>query len=215
MSFDHRATGGFGRGEGVGCVILKPLDEALRDGDKIRAIIRNSGINQDGRTVGITMPSSDAQEALARAVYQSAGLDPLETTYVESHGTGRCSNHAGESQNGTLVIMQGTAVGDPIEAAALGSVFGRSTTKNAFYVGSLKSNIGHLEGASGVVSIIKAAMMLEKGFILPNCDFQAPNPAIPFEKWNMKVSQTYQTTSSSFHTYLSLDPYQANIMASE
>lgn len=111
--------------------------------------------------------------------------------------------------------MQGTAVGDPIEAAALGAVFGRSTTQNALYVGSLKSNIGHLEGASGVVSIIKAAMMLEKGFLLPNCDFQAPNPAIPLEKWNMKVFQTYRTTSSSFHTYSSLDPYQANNVASE
>lgn len=98
MSFDHRATGGFGRGEGVGCVILKPLDEAIRDGDKIRAVIRNSGINQDGKTVGITMPSSDAQKALTRAVYQSADLDPLETAYVECHGTGRCSNQASQSQ---------------------------------------------------------------------------------------------------------------------
>lgn len=87
----------------------------------------------------------------------------------------------------TLVTWQGTAVGDPIEAAAIGAVFGRSATNNALYVGSLKSNIGHLEGASGVVSIIKTAMMLERGYILPNCDFQAPNPAIPLVKWNMKV----------------------------
>ena len=97
MSFDHRATGGFGRGEGVGCVILKPLNEA------IKAIIRNSGINQDGKTVGITMPNCDAQKALARSVYQSANLDPLETAYVECHGTGRCSNHASETQAGALV----------------------------------------------------------------------------------------------------------------
>ncbi|KAL8734235.1 MAG: hypothetical protein Q9181_003294 [Wetmoreana brouardii] len=169
MAFDHRATGGFGRGEGVGCVILKPLDTAIRDGDRIRAVIRNSGINQDGKTVGITMPSPDAQEALARAVYRSAGLDPLETQYVECHGTG-------------------TAVGDPIEVAALGSVFGRAANSpDSLYVGSIKSNIGHLEGASGVVAIIKAAMMLEKGFLLPNCNFQKPNPAIPFDTWNMKV----------------------------
>ena len=100
MSFDHRATGGFGRGEGVGCIILKRLDEAIRDGDKIRAVIRNSGINQDGKTVGITMPSSDAQVALARSVYHSAGLDPLETAYVESHGTGRCSSHARRESKG-------------------------------------------------------------------------------------------------------------------
>lgn len=98
MAFDSRATGGFGRGEGVGCVILKPLDEAIRDNDKIRAVIRNSGINQDGKTVGITSPSSDAQEALAQAVYQAAGLDPLDTEYVECHGTGRCSAQISKSE---------------------------------------------------------------------------------------------------------------------
>ena len=169
MPFDERATGGFGRGEGIGCIILKPLDEAMRAGDNIRAIIRNSGVNQDGKTAGITMPSSEAQEALIRSVYESAKLDPLETGYVECHGTG-------------------TKVGDPIEAAAVGAVFGRpAKTRTPLYVGSLKSNIGHLEGASGIVAIIKAALMVEKGFIPPNCDFQKPNPNIPFEKWNMKV----------------------------
>ena len=91
MAFDSRATGGFGRGEGVGCVILKPLDDAIRDNDKIRAVIKNSGINQDGRTVGITMPNVEAQTALAQAVYQAANLNPLETDYVECHGTGECS----------------------------------------------------------------------------------------------------------------------------
>ena len=103
MAFDSRATGGFGRGEGVGCVILKSLDEAIRDNDKIRAVIRNSGINQDGKTVGITMPSSDAQEVLAQAVYQAAGLNPLETGYVECHGTGRCSTHASRSDKRSLM----------------------------------------------------------------------------------------------------------------
>lgn len=88
-----------------------------------------------------------------------------------------------------LLICQGTAVGDPIEAAALGAVFGRSgASKDTLYIGSIKSNIGHLEGASGVVAIIKAAMMLEKGFILPNCDYQRPNATIPFDTWQMKVS---------------------------
>lgn len=94
MAFDSRATGGFGRGEGVGCIILKPLDRAIQENDRIRAVIRNSGINQDGKTVGITSPSSDAQEALARAVYKAAALNPMETEYVECHGTGRCSPHA-------------------------------------------------------------------------------------------------------------------------
>ncbi|KAL8887312.1 MAG: hypothetical protein Q9215_005099 [Flavoplaca cf. flavocitrina] len=153
MAFDHRATGGFGRGEGVGCLVLKPLDAAVRDGDTIRSIIRNSGVNQDGKTVGITMPNPDAQESLARSVYRSAGLDPLDTQYVECHGIG-------------------TAVGDPIEAAALGAVLGRPAgSKQPLYIGSVKSNIGHLEGASGVIAIIKATLMLEKGYLLPNYDF--------------------------------------------
>lgn len=116
------------------------------------------------------MPSSDAQETLIRSVYAAAGLDPSEIGYIESHGTG-------------------TAVGDPIEAAALGAVFGHRRPKTSpLYVGSLKSNIGHLEGASGVVSVIKTIMMLEKGFILPNYDFEKLNPKIPFADWNMKVN---------------------------
>ena len=94
MAFDSRATGGYGRGEGVGCVILKPLDKAIQDNDKIRAVIRSSGLNQDGKTVGITLPSADAQEILARAVYKAVGLNPLETDYVECHGTGGCFIHA-------------------------------------------------------------------------------------------------------------------------
>ena len=195
MTFDSRATGGFGRGEGVGCVILKPLDKAIQDNDRIRAVIRNSGINQDGKTLGITLPSSDAQEALAQDVYKAANLNPLETDYVECHGTGTCSTHPSRSEKTLLMTWQGTAIGDPIEAAATGAVFGRSAdAKYPLYVGSLKSNIGHLEGASGVLAIIKAALMLEKGFLLPNCDFQHPNPAIPFQKWNMKVRRKCQVS---------------------
>ena len=88
-------------------------------------------------------------------------------------------------------------MGDPIEAAAIGAVFGRSSdSKYPLYIGSLKSNIGHLEGASGVVAIIKATLMLEKGFFLPNCDFQRPNPVIPFDKWNMKVFREFQVSPS-------------------
>ncbi len=106
MSLGSRATGGFGRGEGVGCAILKPLDQAVRDNDKIRAVIRNSGINQDGKTVGITSPSSDAQEALAQAVYQAAGLDPLETTYVECRGTGMSSTLVGKSEETVIDFVR-------------------------------------------------------------------------------------------------------------
>ena len=86
-TYDHRANG-YSRGEGAACVILKPLAEALKNGDTIRGIIRNTGTNQDGKTNGITLPSSEAQESLIRRVYEAAGLDPIQTTYVEAHGTG-------------------------------------------------------------------------------------------------------------------------------
>ena len=167
-AFDERATSGFGRGEGTSCIVLKPLDAALRDGDPVRAIIRNSGCNQDGKTAGITMPNGEAQKGLIRSVYEAARLDPLETAYVEAHGTG-------------------TATGDPIEASALGEIFGRRSDQAPLTIGSLKSNIGHLEGTSGISSVIKTALMLERKFLLPNCDLQKLNPKIPFDKWNMKV----------------------------
>ena len=167
-AFDDRATSGFGRGEGSACIILKPLEAALKDGDPIRSIICNSGANQDGKTAGITMPNGEAQASLIRSIYRIAGLDPLQTDYVEAHGTG-------------------TATGDPIEATALGKVFGRDPGKPPVVIGSIKSNIGHLEAASGIASVIKAALMLERGFYVPNCDLQTPNRKIPFQKLNLKV----------------------------
>ncbi|PMD36739.1 BcPKS8, polyketide synthase [Hyaloscypha variabilis F] len=168
FSFDNRGTG-YGRGEGCGMVVLKPLEQALRDNDTIRAVIVGSGINQDGKTPGITMPNGAAQEALMQQVYRSAGINPKDTGYVEAHGTG-------------------TKVGDPIEATALHNVFGEErSARNPLYIGSVKSNIGHLEAASGIISIIKTAMMLERGFILPNYDFKKPNDKIPFSKWHLKV----------------------------
>lgn len=104
-----------------------------------------------------------------RDVYKTAGIDPSQTGYVEAHGTG-------------------TKVGDPLEAKALKAVFGEGrTAKQPLLVGSLKSNIGHLEGSSGVVSVIKTALMLERGFVLPNCNFSKANEEIPLDKWNMKV----------------------------
>ncbi|KAG5953604.1 Type I Iterative PKS [Claviceps sorghi] len=169
FSFDHRAKSGFARGEGVGCLVLKPLDQALKDNDKIRCIITNTGTNQDGKTVGLSTPSGEAQEALIRQVYERAAISPQDTGYVEAHGTG-------------------TKVGDPIEAAALHQVFGAGRSKRTpLYIGSVKSNVGHLENASGIISIIKACLMLEKGFILPNVHFEKPNEAIPLEVWHMKV----------------------------
>ncbi|KAI0540222.1 hypothetical protein GGR58DRAFT_511879 [Xylaria digitata] len=147
-SFDNRGTG-FGRGEGCGVIVLKPLDKARRDNDQIRAIIAGSGINQDGKTPGITMPCGEAQEKLIRQVYNNSGLSPADCGFVEAHGTG-------------------TRVGDPIEATAIHNVF-------------------HQGRASGIVAVIKSALMLERGFILPNYDFKHPNEKIPFKTWNMKV----------------------------
>jgi acyl transferase domain-containing protein len=150
-------------------VLLKPLDAALRDRDPVRAVILHSGISQDGRTQGITMPNGHAQEELIRRVYREANIRPEDCGFVEMHGTG-------------------TKVGDPIEARAAHAALGAGrSSKNPLYIGSVKSNIGHLEGASGVVALIKAAMMLDNGLLLPNADFKKPNEDIPLEEWNMKV----------------------------
>ncbi|KAI1100340.1 putative polyketide synthase [Jackrogersella minutella] len=167
-SFDHKADG-YSRGEGAGFCILKPLHLALRDNDVIRCVIRNSGVNQDGNTPGITLPSAEAQEALIRKIYADAGLNLADTTYVEAHGTG-------------------TAAGDPIEASALSATFGKARAPgDPLWMGSIKSNVGHLEGGSGLVQVIKGIMMLEKGEIAPTLWYEKPNPRIPMEDWNLSV----------------------------
>ncbi|TKW52440.1 Lovastatin diketide synthase LovF, partial [Colletotrichum tanaceti] len=160
FSYDHRASG-FGRGEGTACLVVKPLAAALADGDTVRAVIRNTAVSHSGRIPGgITMPSREAQESLARRVHREVGLDPKDTGFVEGHGTG-------------------TAVGDPIDAAAIATVYASPrSTSDPVHLGSVKSNIGHLEGASGVFSLIKATMMLERGVMLPNANFEKLHPAI-------------------------------------
>ncbi|KAE8356822.1 hypothetical protein BDV28DRAFT_144737 [Aspergillus coremiiformis] len=167
-TFDENASG-YARGEGIGCLILKPLRDAIHDHDPIRAIIRGSGLNQDGRTPGITLPSGGSQEALMRHVYQVAGLDPGETDFVEAHGTG-------------------TQAGDHIETAALAKVFchSRSSTR-PLRIGSIKTNVGHLEGTSGVAGVIKAVLMLENRTFLPNRNFRVLNPRIHCDEWKLKV----------------------------
>ncbi|KAI0120848.1 hypothetical protein F4776DRAFT_672631 [Hypoxylon sp. NC0597] len=165
-SFDHRANG-YARGEGIVALVVRPLSEALKNGDMIRAIIRSTGSNQDGRTPAISQPSAAAHERLIRRTYQKAGLDPGLTRYVEAHGTG-------------------TPIGDPIEIEGLGRVFrDYRSTKEPLYVGSIKANIGHLEGGSGIAGVIKTILILEKGIITPNALFEKPNPKIDTGFYNV------------------------------
>ncbi|KAE8386092.1 hypothetical protein BDV23DRAFT_187650 [Aspergillus alliaceus] len=167
-AFDHRAKG-YARGEGVATLVLKPLHMAMRDGDPIRAVIRGTGVNSDGRTAGITLPNGDAQEALIREVYRNAKLDPVDTGYFEAHGTG-------------------TQAGDPMEAGAIHRVFTANCKRSQpLYVGSIKTNIGHLEGASGLAGVVKAILCLEKGLIPPNINYKKPNERLDLEKWNLKI----------------------------
>ncbi|WPH00651.1 iterative type I polyketide synthase [Acrodontium crateriforme] len=166
FSFDHRADG-YARGEGVGTVIVKRISDAIRDGDTIRAVIRGSGVNQDGRTPGLTLPDSGAQERLIKSVYASAGLNLQDTAMVEAHGTG-------------------TTAGDPIEASAIARAFAGRKSKMPLFVGAIKSNTGHLEGAAGVAGVIKAILVLESGIIPPNANFEKVNPKIPAKKWNLQ-----------------------------
>jgi len=168
FTFDARADG-YVRGEGAAVVYIKPLDRALADGDRIYALIRSAVSNQDGHTSSMTVPSADAQAALLREAYREAGLSPKRVSYMEAHGTG-------------------TPVGDPIEAAALGRVLGDGRPADQpCLVGSVKTNIGHLEAGSGAVGLIKAALVLHRGAIPPNRNFETPNPVIPFESLGLKV----------------------------
>jgi acyl transferase domain-containing protein len=169
FTFDERANG-YGRGEGIGAVVLKPLEAALRDNDTIRAIIRGSGVNQDGRTPGITMPSKDAQAMNIRAVYKAAGLGYEKTAYFEAHGTG-------------------TQAGDPTELGAISDTFSEMRDpQNPIFVGSIKPNIGHLEGCAGIAGLVKGILMLEKGLIPPNLYFEKPNTRVDLDSWKIKVS---------------------------
>lgn len=173
FAFDHRANG-YGRGEGCGGLVLKPLSKALRDGDNVRAIIRNTVLNQDGRTPGISVPSGEAQEKAIRKAYKDAGLD-LSVDYVEAHGTG-------------------TAVGDPIEVEAIASALSKDRNpNNKLPIGSIKGNIGHTESAAGVAGLIKAVLMLEKGSIPPQVNFEKPNEKILVDDWNLKINSELES----------------------
>jgi acyl transferase domain-containing protein/acyl carrier protein len=158
-TLDARANG-YVRGEGCGVVVLKRLSDALRDGDRIRALIRGWAINQDGRSTGLTAPNVLSQQAMLRQALEHAGLSPDDVGYIELHGTG-------------------TPLGDPIEIEALREVFGRPRTDGSTCVlGAVKTNFGHLEGAAGVAGLIKAVLALEHEEIPKNLHFRRLNPRI-------------------------------------
>ncbi|KAI4194227.1 MAG: hypothetical protein LQ350_007892 [Teloschistes chrysophthalmus] len=167
-SFDHRANG-YARGDGFGVLVLKTLFQALKDGDSVRALIRSVGTDQDGHTQGgLTQPSQELQAQLIRETYRKAGLDMGLTRFFEAHGTG-------------------TAIGDPTEARAIGECFKMyRSPAEPLYVGAVKSNIGHLEGASGIAGIIMAVLVLETGMIPPNANFERLNPNIDAEFMNLE-----------------------------
>ncbi|KAH6850667.1 hypothetical protein B0I37DRAFT_396989 [Chaetomium sp. MPI-CAGE-AT-0009] len=166
-AFDARANG-YGRGEGVGTIVIKRLSDALAAGDPIRAVIRDTYLNQDGKTETITSPSQAAQEALIRECYRRAGLSPQGTQYFEAHGTG-------------------TPTGDPIEARAIAAVLGAGRA-DKLRIGSIKTNIGHTEAASGLAGLIKVVLALEKGQIPPSVNFEKPNPKLKLDEWGLKVA---------------------------
>lgn len=165
---------GYARGEGVACVVLKTLSAAVADGDPIDCIIRETGVNQDCRTRGITMPSSIAQANLIRNTYRRAGLDISKRAdrpqYFEAHGTG-------------------TQVGDPRESEAVHNAFfgGREDSlevEDAIHIGSIKTIIGHTEGTAGLAGLLKAALAVKNGYIPPNMLFNRINPAVaPYAKY--------------------------------
>ena len=161
-TFDARADG-FVRGEGCGMLVLKRLSQALADHDRIQAVIRGSALNQDGRSNGLTAPNGPSQEAVLRTALKNAGVEPGQVSYIETHGTG-------------------TALGDPIEVQAVGNVYcqGRTTP---LMLGSVKTNIGHLESAAGVAGVIKTILALQHKEIPPHLHLQKPNPYITWEDY--------------------------------
>ncbi|GGG35584.1 hypothetical protein GCM10010964_24330 [Caldovatus sediminis] len=166
-AFDARADG-YVRAEGAGVVVLKRLRDALADGDAIRAVLLGTGVNAAGRTVGLSLPNREAQAALLAEVLAESGVAPDRFAYFEAHGTG-------------------TQAGDPVEAGALGAAIGRHR-RAPLPVGSVKTNIGHLEAASGMAGLLKAMLVLERGAIPPSLHFETPNPDIDFAGLGLRVA---------------------------
>jgi myxalamid-type polyketide synthase MxaE and MxaD len=168
-TFDAAADG-YVRGEGCGIVVLKRLRDARRDGDPVLAVIRGSAVNQDGASSGLTVPNGPAQERVIRAALQQAGIEPGDVSYLEAHGTG-------------------TSLGDPIEVQAAAAVFSRARDpKRPLLIGSVKTNIGHLEAASGIAGLIKVVLALGREEIPASLHFRNPSPHIPWEQIPVRVA---------------------------
>ncbi|KAM4054371.1 reducing polyketide synthase FUB1 [Hirsutella rhossiliensis] len=171
FSFDSRANG-YACGEGVGMLVIKRAKDAILDGDTIRAVIRATGSNQDGKTPGITVPSVEAQSSLMQRTYTTFGLDPALTALFELHGTG-------------------TPVGDPIEIEATSLALGSAArTGSPLFYGSVKTNIGRLEGSAGIAGVIKCVLAMESGLIFPNLILETLNPRLRLHEWNMSVPRS-------------------------
>ena len=166
-TFDAKADG-YVRGEGCGIVILKRLSDALRDGDNILALIRGSAVNQDGRSNGLTAPNGLAQQEVIRRALTNAGVAPHQVGYVETHGTG-------------------TPLGDPIEIASLRAVLDDEESKSRVVVGSVKTNIGHLESAAGIAGLIKSVLALQNEAIPPHLHLKEVNPYLPLEDSRLEI----------------------------
>jgi acyl transferase domain-containing protein len=168
-TFDASADG-YVRGDGCGVVVLKRLEDAKAQGDRILAVILSSAVNHDGRSNGLTAPNGPSQEALIRTALEEAGVAPHEVAYVETHGTG-------------------TPLGDPIEVRALANVLGEGRPSDRpLIIGSVKTNIGHTEGAAGVAGVIKAVLSLNHDRIPPHLHFEKPNPYIPWSELPVQVA---------------------------
>ena len=170
-TFDASADG-FVCGEGCGLVVLKRLEDAEADGDRIWAVVRGTAVNQDGASQGLTVPSGQSQEHAIEEALARAGLSPSDMDYLEAHGTG-------------------TVVGDPIEVNAAASVYGRGRASlNPLLMGSVKTNIGHLGAAAGVAGLIKSVLAMRHGMIPQHLNFNSPNPRINWEKLPVRVTNT-------------------------
>lgn len=172
-TFDDDAEG-YGRGEGAGVVVLKRLDDALRDGDRVLAVVRGGAVAQDGRTVGIMSPNGDAQADLFRLACRVSGVEPSSVDYCEAHGTG-------------------TPTGDPVEVGALSAVYGTDRRDAPCAIGSVKPNVGHLEGGAGVVGLIKVALALHHELLPPTAGVKNLTTAVDWASSGLRVPTAVET----------------------